>query len=92
MCMYNSDKNGWEMGSEDLDAWDATLQVCLACVLDDGADAVCMLDHLTGTIVSTHIPTGASATCVAELMLSHLEMPPDMPALLGFANDMLVST
>jgi len=90
--VYDSDKNGWEMGSEDLDAWDATLQVCLARVLDDGADAARVLDHLAGTIASTHIPTGASATRAAELMLSHLETPPDAPALLGFANDTLVST
>lgn len=87
-----ADKNGWEMGSEDLDAWDATLQICLARVLDDGADAGRVLDHLAGTIASTHIPTGASATRAAELMLSHLETPPDAPALLGFANDTLVST
>lgn len=92
MRVYNSDKNGWEMGSEDLDAWDATLQVCLARVLDDGADAARVLDHLAGTIASTHIPTGASATRAAELMLIHLETPPDAPALLGFANDTLVST
>ncbi|KAF8490777.1 hypothetical protein F5888DRAFT_1620590 [Russula emetica] len=87
-----ADKNGWEMGSEDLDAWDATLQVCLARVLDDGADAARVLDHLAGTIASTHIPTGASALRAAELMLGHLETPPDAPALLGFANDTLVST
>lgn len=80
------------MGSEDLDAWDTILQVCIARVLDDGADAARVLDHLAGTIASTHIPTGASATRAAELMLSHLETPPDAPALLGFVNDTLVST
>ncbi|KAH9999591.1 hypothetical protein BJV74DRAFT_158676 [Russula compacta] len=81
------------MSTEDLDAWDATLQVCLARVLDDGADTTRVLDHLAGTIASTHIPTGASATRAAELLLSHLETPPsDAPALLGFANDTLVST
>ncbi len=80
------------MSSEDLDAWDATLQLCIARVLDDGADAARMLAHLAGTIASTHIPTGASATRAAELMLSHLETPPDAPALLAFANDTLVST
>jgi hypothetical protein len=90
--VYYSDKNGWEMGSEDLDAWDASLQVCIAHVLDDGADATRVLDHLAGTIASTHIPTGLSATRAAELMLGHLETPPDAPALLGFANDTLVST
>lgn len=81
------------MGTEDIDAWDATLQVCLARVLDDGGDITRVLDHLAGTIASTHIPTGASATRAAELLLSHLETPPsDAPALLGFANDTLVST
>jgi hypothetical protein len=69
-------------------AWDATLQVCLARVLDDGGDATRVLDHLAGTMASTHIPTGASATRAAELLLSHL----DAPALLGFVNDTLVST
>jgi hypothetical protein len=67
--VYDSDKNEWEMGSEDLDTWDATLQVCLARVLD----------HLAGTIASTHTPTGASATRAAELMLSHL-VKPALPA------------
>jgi hypothetical protein len=90
--VYDSDRNGWEMGSEDLDAWDATLQVCLARLLDDSADAARVLDHLAGTIASTHIPTDASATRAAELMLSHLETPPDAPALLGFTNDTLIST
>jgi hypothetical protein len=72
----NSDKNGWEISTEDLDAWDATLQVCLTCVLDDGADATRVLDYLAGTIASTHIPTGVSVTRMAELLLSHLETPP----------------
>jgi hypothetical protein len=76
----------------DLDAWDTTLQVCLSRVLDDGADAARVFDHLAGTIASTHIPTGAFATRAAELMLSHLETPPDAPALLGFVNDTLIST
>jgi hypothetical protein len=89
--VYDSDKNEWEMGSEHLDTWDATLRVCLARVLDDGADASRVLDHLAGTIASTHIPTGASATNAAELMLSHLETPPDAPALLCFANDTLIA-
>jgi hypothetical protein len=80
------------MSTEDLDAWDATLQVCLARVLDDGTDATRVLDHLAGTIASTHIPTGASAMRAAELLLSHLEAPSDAPALLEFANDTLVST
>jgi hypothetical protein len=80
------------MSSEDLDAWDATLQVCVGRVLDEGADAARVLDHLAGTIASTHIPTGASATRAAELMLSHLETPHDAPALLGFVNDTFVST
>lgn len=92
MCARDSDKDGWEMSTEDLDSWDATLQVCLARVLDDGGDATRVLDHLAGTISSTHIPTGASATRAAELMLSHLDVPPDAPALLGFVNDTLVST
>ena len=34
-CVRDSDKDGWEMSTEDLDSWDATLQVCLARVLDD---------------------------------------------------------
>jgi hypothetical protein len=80
------------MSTEDLDAWDATLQVCLARVLDDGGDATRVLDHLASTIASTHIPTGASALRAAELLLSHLDAPSDAPALLGFVNDTLVST
>jgi hypothetical protein len=63
--VYDSDKNEGEMGLEDLDTWDTTLQVCL----------VRVLDHLVGTIASTHTLTGTSATRVAELMLSHLETP-----------------
>jgi len=60
----------------------------LACVLDDGRDAACVLDYLTSTIASTHILTGASAT----LLLGHLDAPSDTPVLLGFVNDTLVST
>ncbi|KAI9455511.1 hypothetical protein F5148DRAFT_1378062 [Russula earlei] len=85
------DKDGWEMNTEDLDAWDATLQVCLARALDDGGDTTRMLDHLASTIASTHIPTGTSATHAAELLLGHAEVPTDAPALLGFVNDTLVS-
>jgi hypothetical protein len=51
-----------------------------------------VLDHLAGTIASTCISTGVSATRTAELLLSHLETPPDAPALLGFVNDTFVST
>lgn len=91
-AVFDSDKDGWEMSSEDLDAWDATLQICLARVLDDGADATRVLDHLAGTIASTHIPTGESATRAAELLLGHLETPSDAPALLGFVNDTFAST
>jgi len=47
-----------------------------------------MLDYLTSTIRSTHIPTGISAT----LLLSYLDMPSNAPGLLGFVNDMLMST
>ena len=79
------------MSSEDLDAWDVTLQVCLAHVLNDSGEATRVLDHHMGTIVSMHIPTGASAMCMAELLLSYLDSPPDTLALLGFVNDMLMS-
>ena len=80
------------MSTEDLDAWDTTLQVCLAHALNDGGDTMHVLDHLASTIVSTHILTSASATHAVELLLSHLDAPSDMPALLGFVNDTLVST
>ncbi|KAI9449835.1 hypothetical protein F5148DRAFT_1338704 [Russula earlei] len=53
--LFVLDKDGWEMNTEDLDAWDATLQVCLARALDDGGDTTRMLDHLASTIASTHI-------------------------------------
>jgi hypothetical protein len=88
----DSDKDGWEMSTKDLDLWDAMLQVCLTRILDDGGDAMHMLDHLVGTISSTHIPTSASAMHIAELIFSHLNVPPDAPMLLRFMNDMLVST
>jgi hypothetical protein len=65
-----------------------TLQVCLSHVLDDGGDAMRVLDHLARAIASTHILTGASATRMAELLLSHH----DIPALLGLVNDTLMST
>ena len=50
ICARDSDKDGWEMSTEDVDSWDATLQVCLARVFDDGGDATRVLDHLAGTI------------------------------------------
>jgi hypothetical protein len=82
------------MGLEDLNAWDATLQSCLERVLDEGADPVRVLDHVAGTIASTHIPTGASATRAADILLGRLEMPlHEIPALLlTFVNDTLIST
>jgi hypothetical protein len=67
------------------------IQVCLTHALDDGGDTTHVLDHLAGSILSTYTPTGVSVTCAAELMLSHLNIPPDVPVLLGFMNDMLVS-
>jgi hypothetical protein len=79
MCALDSDKDRWEMSTEDLDSWDATLQVCLAHVLDDGSDTTRVLDHLAGTISSMHIPTSASAMRAAELMLSHLDAHPVCP-------------
>ena len=63
------------------------LMVGVTATRTDG-DAMRVLDHLAGPIVSTHIPTGASATHVVELLLSHH----DVPALLGFVNNTLVST
>jgi hypothetical protein len=80
------------MSNKDPDSWDTMIQVSLMCVLDNGGDTTCVLDHLAGTISSMHIPTGASATHAAELMLSYLNVPPDVPTLLGFMNHMLVST
>ena len=56
------------MRTEDLDLWDAPLHVCLTRILDDGGDTTRALDHLVGTISSTHIPISVSATCAAELM------------------------
>jgi hypothetical protein len=95
----NSDTDGWEMSTEDLDVWDTMLQSCLEYVLDEGADAARVLDHVAGTIASTHIPTGASATRVADILLGHLEVslslqPHDAAPtlLLAFVNDTLVST
>jgi hypothetical protein len=90
--MAGSDKDAWEMSTEDLDAWDAMLQFCLGRVLDEGADPARVLDHVAGTIASTHIPTDASAMRAADLLLGHLETPSEAPALLEFVNDTLVST
>ncbi|KAH9060473.1 hypothetical protein EDB87DRAFT_1616129 [Lactarius vividus] len=87
-----ADKDTWEMNTEDLDAWEAMLQSCMGRVLDEGADPARVLDHVAGTIASTHIPTGASATRAADLLLGHLETPSEAPALLEFVNDTLVST
>jgi hypothetical protein len=80
------------MSMEDLNAWDAMLQVCLARALDDGGDATHVLNHLTSTIASTHILTSTSAMHAVELLLSHLDVWSNTPVLLGFINDTLVST
>lgn len=80
------------MSTEDLHSWETMLQFCLGRALDEGADSARVLDHVAGTIASTHIPTGASATRAADLLLGHLETPSEAPALLGFVNDTLVST
>jgi len=49
---------------------------------------MCMLNHIAGTIASMHTPTDTLVTCMAELLLGHH----DVPMLLGFINDMLMST
>jgi hypothetical protein len=64
------------------------LMACLFYVLDDSEDAMCMLNHIAGTIASMHTPTDTLVTCMAELLLGHH----DVPMLLGFINDMLMST
>ena len=74
--MCDSDKNVWKVSTKDLDAWDPTLQACLARILDDSADATSVLDHLTRSIANTHISTGASVTRAAELLLGYLDIPP----------------
>ena len=79
------------MSADDLDAWDATLRVCLACALDDGAGTTRVIDHLVGTTSSIHIPTTASLTRMADLLPSDLEMLVDAPAFLEAVNDTLVS-
>jgi hypothetical protein len=38
----------------------------LGLLVDEGADAVRVVGHLAGTIASTHIPTGTSATRAVE--------------------------
>jgi hypothetical protein len=51
-----------------------------------------VLGHLVGIIASTHIPTGASTICAADLLFSHFKAAPNAPALLGgFVNDTFVS-
>ncbi|KAI9443494.1 hypothetical protein H4582DRAFT_2072522 [Lactarius indigo] len=92
VTLDGSDNDAWEMSTEDLDAWETMLQFCLGRVLDEGADPARVLDHIAGTIASTHIPTGASAMRAADLLLGHLETPSEAPALLEFVNDTLVST
>jgi len=78
------------MSTEDLDAWGATLQVCFACALDDRADTTRVLDNRAATTSNTHIPTAASATRAAALLLNHLGVPADAPAVLAFVNDALL--
>ena len=38
-----------------------------------------------------HIPTGVSVTRIADLMLSHPNIPPNTPMLLRFVNNILIS-
>ncbi|KAI0269927.1 hypothetical protein BC834DRAFT_922720 [Gloeopeniophorella convolvens] len=93
LCVPFADKDAWEMGSEDVDAWDATLQVCIARALDEGMDTTRMLDRLARTIASTHVPTGGSAARAVELLLAHAAPHAhEAPALLALANDTLAST
>jgi hypothetical protein len=90
ICAYDRNKNGWKICTEDLDLWDVALQVCLTHILDNGDDATHVLYHLVGTISCTYIPTGVLVTRAVELMLSHLNIPPNAPTLLRFVNDMLM--
>ncbi|KAI0061493.1 hypothetical protein BV25DRAFT_1857413 [Artomyces pyxidatus] len=90
-----ADRDAWDMTTEDLDVWDATLQFCIDKSLDEGVDSSRVLDHVASIISSTHIPTSTSSTRVADILLSRLDISDavEVPAtLLEFVNDTLEST
>jgi hypothetical protein len=63
--------------------------------LDYGVDSIAVLDHIAGLVSQNQSPTFTSSTRVADLLMSHLDMPdarqiPD--AVMEFVNDTLRSS
>ncbi|OBZ68972.1 hypothetical protein A0H81_11315 [Grifola frondosa] len=87
------DANAWEMSNDDLEAWDEFLRNTIDRALDYGVDSVTVVDQVAMAISSNHAPASVSATRVADLLLSHLEIiearqvPSD---LFEFVNDILI--
>jgi hypothetical protein len=78
------------MSTKDLDLWDATLQVCLTYILDDVVMPCACLTTLRYHLEHAHPNWCISDMCSGAYDQS-LNIPPNVPTLLRFVNDMLMS-
>lgn len=97
MIFYNfhRDANTWDLSNEDFDTWERLLCHGIEKALDYGFDAVSVLDHVAATISQNLDPTFTSATRIADLLLSHVDMTVarQIPeAIIEFVNETLRSS
>ncbi|KAJ6621847.1 hypothetical protein B0H10DRAFT_2214900 [Mycena sp. CBHHK59/15] len=88
-------KKTWEFGESEYELWEAFLGHGIDKALDYGLDTVAVLDHVAANIVKEHNPTSTSASRVADLLLSQLNMEDvrEIPeTLFEFVNDTLRSS
>ncbi|OSC97212.1 hypothetical protein PYCCODRAFT_1481453 [Trametes coccinea BRFM310] len=65
--------SGWELGSEELNAWEDFLKTAMNAALDCGVDASAFLDHIAAAVAAGQAPGATSAVRVADLLLSQLD-------------------
>lgn len=90
--IFDSDVNAWTLSSDDFNTWEDFLCHTINKALDYGIDSIAVLDAIAELVSQNQNPTFTSFTRVADLLLSHLDMPdarqiPD--AVMEFVNDTL---
>ncbi|EIN04107.1 hypothetical protein PUNSTDRAFT_138838 [Punctularia strigosozonata HHB-11173 SS5] len=64
----------WEMQSADIDAWDQLLRHAIARAADYGVETVDVLEHVSRSLSTTHLPTSMACIRIADLLLSQLDI------------------
>ncbi|KAI8994258.1 hypothetical protein BD414DRAFT_436966 [Trametes punicea] len=84
--------SGWELASDELNAWDDFLKRSIDSALDCGVDAPAFIDHVASAVAAGQSPGTMSSVRIADLLLSNLEFSDarEVPTeLLEFASDTL---